>query len=391
MPEIHQDLAESYLSLISPQDARFDDHKATSIIVSDLYRQDAGPSNFTSGPKGKSVEYGSYSLKIHNCGQWLKFVKGENQKLKLIDAKFCKIPFCPTCQWRRALKWRAKFLTLLPTIQEQYPNHRWLLLTLTIKNCELDDLKANIQHLNQSFKRLNELKIFPMIGSIKSLEITRAWDCYDIFTGEYLGRHGTKWLRKHSIKHPNQPLSLQPTTEVHPHLHIVGMVKSSYFMGNNYLSQDKWTELWQQSLRVDYKPIVDIRAIKAKINKMVTPEEFDSNPEADKSGMVKAICEVVKYTVKKTDLVGMNDPDHLEDNAIFLKKLTEQLYRTRRIEYKGVLKTIAKELEAAYNDDNLININDEAKKDDNNYEELTFKWYQSLEKYILLSNDSPEK
>ncbi|NLP45959.1 MAG: protein rep [Epulopiscium sp.] len=27
-----------------------------------------------------------------------------------------------------------------------------------------------------------------------------------------------------------------------------------------YLSQEKWTELWKSSLKVDYMPIVDVRS-----------------------------------------------------------------------------------------------------------------------------------
>lgn len=389
MPDLeNQDLVGSHLSLLSPQDAVFDSHKAIASEVSHLYGQDVGPAGFSVGLKGKLVQFGNYSVKIHSCGYLLKFVRGDGEKLKLVDAKFCKVPFCPMCQWRRALKWRAKFLTLLPGLQEKFPTYRWLFLTLTIKNCDLQDLKSTIKHLNQSFKRLSELKAFPMVGSIKSLEVTRAWDCFDSFTGEYLGTHGTKWVYQYNQKFPNDPLQLQPTTEVHPHLHIVGLVKPSYF-SHGYISQEKWVQLWKQSLRVDYDPILDIRVVKSKkSDKLPTPEQFEVNPDSDKTGMVKAICEVVKYTVKKSDLVGIGDPDHDHDNVLFLKALTEQLYKTRRIEYRGILKELAKELESAYNDDDLILVNEDVEKDDTNYQELTFKWYQALEKYILFNDNN---
>lgn len=387
MPESeNQDLIGSYLSLLSPHDAVFDSHKATSLAVSRLYAHPAGPNGFSVGSKGKMVNFEDYSLKIYSCGHWLKFVRGDSEKLKLIDAKFCKVPFCPMCQWRRSLKWRAKFLTLLPTIQQSFPKYRWLFLTLTVKNCDLQDLKATIKHLNESFRRLTQLKVFPMVGSIKTLEITRAWDCYDKFTGEYLGRHGTKWVYQYNLNHPNDPLHLEPTTDCHPHLHIVGLVKPSYFSGNYYLTQEDWVKLWRQSLRCDYDPILDVRAIKPRKGKselLPTPENFEADPDSDSTGMVRAICEVVKYTVKKSDLVGIGDPDHQDDNSFFLKQLTEQLYKTRRIEYRGVLKDLAKELESAYNDDDLISVNEDKEKDDTHYQELLFKWYQALEKYVL--------
>lgn len=379
-------LSGSYLSLVSPDDVKFDVHKRSAVIVSRLYGEPMGPSGFSVGRNGRVVNFSDYSLQIHNCGHWLKFVQGEGEKIKLIDAQFCKIAFCPMCQWRRALKWRAKFLTLLPSLQKQFPKHRWLFLTLTIRNCELSDLRDTVKYLNQSFKRLWELKaLSPFEGCIKSLEITRAWDCYDKFTGEYLGRHGSKWVYQYNLKFPNTPLHLEPTTEVHPHFHVVALVSSSYFNGNYYLSQDEWVKLWRQSLRVDYNPVLDVRAIRPKRSELLpSPENFEADPESDKTGMVKAICEVVKYTVKVSDLLGVNDSDHNSDNVLFLKSLTEQLYKLRRIEYRGVLKSIAKDLESAYNDDNLISINDETSKDDCNYQELTFKWYQALEKYVMI-------
>jgi hypothetical protein len=49
--------------------------------------------------------------------------------------------------------------------------------------------------------------------------------------------------------------------------------------------------------------------------------------------------------------------------------------------YRGVLKEIGKELEKAYNSDDLITIEDDKEKTKNvDLEELTFTWYQSLKR-----------
>ncbi|MCC9878571.1 protein rep, partial [Streptococcus agalactiae] len=52
----------------------------------------------------------------------------------------------------------------------------------------------------------------------------------------------------------------------HPHIHVLIMVKTSYLSGsgNNYISQKEWGDMWSQSLKVDYIPLVDIRSVKEK-------------------------------------------------------------------------------------------------------------------------------
>lgn len=371
-----------YLTEISAADASFDNHKFTSEQVAKLYGLDTtdGFSGFVSG--SRLVDFGKFQLRINACGSWLKFVKVEG-KIKLTQANFCTSPNCPMCQWRRSLKCRAKFLTLLPEIQKTYPSHKWVFLTLTIRNCELDSLRPTLTHLNDAFNRLSKLSIFPMDGLVKSIEVTRAWDCYH--NGTFLGRHGTRWISQWEYKN-QMVLDLKPTTEVHPHLHVTGLVPGSYFTGRGYIKQEQWRELWQQCLRVDYLPVVNIKTVKPK-NKaaklLPEPEQFAENPEAaDESGIVKAICETLKYTVKEQDLIGSYCQDE-NANASWLKAITQQLYKTRKVEYRGVLKEIGKQLDAAANDDNLININEDANSLEQPLEELEFRWNRAIKKYVL--------
>ena len=385
MHDAIQGLNKYYLSNISPSDKSFDDHKQVADEVARLYALDTadGHTGFKSGKR--TVMFGDFARRIFRCGDCLTFIKTPD-KPKLVEVRFCKSPNCPMCQWRRSLKWRAKFLSILPTVQEKFSLHKWLFLTLTIRNCDIDELRSTISHLNKSFNRLSKLVKFPFDGYVKSVEVTRVWDCYDAFTDEYLGRHGTKWIFPYEQKH-NTVLRLEPTTEVHPHLHIIGMVPSSYFNGSNYINQSQWTELWKRVLKVDYKPIVHVKAVKGKKGQSIIPkpEEFDKDNSID-NGMIKGICETLKYTVKEQDLIGKfieND----EANAVWLKRITEQLYKTRKVEYRGVLKEIGKELEDAYNDDDLVTINeDKEDKEDKELEEMVFTWQKALSRYVLVDS-----
>jgi plasmid rolling circle replication initiator protein Rep len=368
-----------YLTEASASDVKFDIHKSISDEIARLYglQTEDGFTGFLSG--SKFISFGKHSLRINSCGSWLRFVKVDG-KIKLVDARFCKCPTCSMCQWRRSLKWRAKFLTLLPEIQKNYPSHKWVFLTLTIRNCGLDDLRPTLTHLNGAFNRLSKLKQFPMDGLVKSVEVTRAWDCY--YKGKFIGRHGTTWISRWEYQH-KQVLELKPTDEVHPHLHVCGLVPASYF-SHGYLNHEQWTQMWRRSLRVDYDPIVNIKTVKpTKKQLLPTPEEFAENPElADKSGMVQAICETLKYTVKEQDLIGSYCQDD-NANSSWLKAITQHLYKTRKVEYRGVLKEIGKELDQAINDDNLVNINDDVEPEGKPIEELEFRWNSAIKRYIF--------
>lgn len=367
---------EQYLSTYSPKDAKFDLHKSLGEQIAHLYSLESGDGykGFLSG--SKFISFDAYSGRIRSCGSWLKFWQTEDL-VRLIDARFCKVPYCPMCQARRSLKWRSKFLNLLPEISNQYPSHKWVFLTLTVKNCDLADLRLRIQEMQKAFKRLSQLANYPMVGAVKSLEVTRVWDWYDA-TGNFIGRHGTTWWYR--SEDPDKKLwTAKPTNDVHPHFHILGLVPASYFTGRGYITQSQWTEMWKQSARLEYDPIVHIQKVKNKKGK--APIENPNEVESDKSGMIKGICETLKYTVKESDLVGRfcNDDDV---NSLWLKTLTQELYKLRRVEYSGVLKQFGKEVEKELED--LIQIEDKENEiEDTNGMERIALWNFHLKKYVM--------
>ena len=261
------------LSEISPKDKSWDKHRYSADLVADLYRG--------------NIAFDSYAQRMDFCAQILGFklvpdVDLGQLQLKLSAAGFCRVPQCPVCQSRRSLMWKARALRALPLIVQDYPKHRWLFLTLTQKNCLVNNLRETVLDMNKSFKRLTKLKRWSVKGLIKSLEITRGKD-----------------------------------DSAHPHFHCLLMVSDTYFK-RNYISQDEWTKLWQRAARLDYKPQVFIRAV-AK----------------DRDATV-LIPEILKYSVKESDLYKSKE---------FLLAITEQLYKIRRISVGGVLRPYMKNLE----------------------------------------------
>ena len=51
------------------------------------------------------------------------------------------------------MMWRARFFQIMPEIQEKYPNYRWVFLTLTVKNCPIEDLRENLSHMSKAWNK----------------------------------------------------------------------------------------------------------------------------------------------------------------------------------------------------------------------------------------------
>lgn len=316
MPQISlSDVAlSSSLSDISQRDKPWDKHKNNADKVA---------MHFTG-----SEDFQNYADRVQSCSDLLDFCLNsplteaikQSLVLKLSSARFCRVRLCPVCQWRRSLMWKSKAHELLPKVVEQYPTHRWLFLTLTVKNCPIDELRSTLTWMHDAFSRLSKLKVFPATGWIKATEVTRSAD-----------------------------------GSAHPHFHCLVMVPAGYFAGQNYLTQNDWSELWQKSLRIDYKPILHIRAIKRELSP------------------ITVIPELMKYCTKESDLVSHRD---------WFLELARQMHNARTISVGGVLKTQLKELEQEPTD--LIGKDDEAEtKEDEQH--LLFAWKRNDKKYKLIT------
>jgi plasmid rolling circle replication initiator protein Rep len=305
-------MSEFYLTDLSEKDKPWDSHRRLADGVRDLYL---------------GSELTSYGERIELCAKWLQFAlvsKSDSERsLKLELAKFCRVRHCPVCQWRRALMWRGRFFNALPAISRDFSTARWLFLTLTVKNCELDALRGEIGLMNKAFKRLAQSKTFPALGYVRSLEVTR-----------------------------------DKSGMAHPHFHVLMLVPSSYFAAG-YTKQATWVEMWQKALRVDYAPSIDIRAVKPK-------KGADSI-----TSVMDALKETLKYTVKESDLVS--------DRA-WLIELTRQLHKLRATTVSGVLKNYLSESEPENED--LIHAEEnsigEISPDD---VRLLFGWKEKLQRY----------
>jgi hypothetical protein len=202
--------------------------------------------------------------------------------------------------------WTAKTIKIMPKVLEANPKSRFIMLTLTVANCPLLELKTTLSEMHQAWRKLIQRKEWKVQGWVRTTEVNRAAD-----------------------------------DKAHPHYHCLLMVKPTYFAGANYISQERWVELWRESLKVSYQPVVDVRAVYAKKSALEGQED---------NSVITALVEVIKYTVKPSDVLR-GDNCQLPGQRVrisdqdWLVELTTQLHKTRAIATGGILRDYLKVLE----------------------------------------------
>lgn len=280
------------------------------------------------------------SYRIKECGTFLEYKVFKNQDKKLHNANFCKVRLCPMCAWRRSLKIFGQVSQVM-NIAKGETSNKFIFVTLTQRNVSGEDLKEEIDNLYKSFNRLMlRKKIKRMsLGWFRALEVT-----YNSASNTF-----------------------------HPHFHLVIMVKSYYEKNKNlYIDQAELTEMWKQSLKIDYTPIVHMEAVKIKKGKTIET----------------AVAEIAKYTVKESDLIikdqdGCFDLDQTDEN---IRILDDALAYRRLTAFGGQLKEIHNllKLDDAENGD-LVNT-DQADIENNELEYIIeqYFWHVGFSNYVKI-------
>jgi hypothetical protein len=201
-----------------------------------------------------------------------------------------------------------------------------------------------------------------VLGYIRTMEVTRLFDWYDC-KGNFIGRHGTTWFKRHKSE-SKATWKAKPSSDCHPHYHVLLIVKPSYF-NRGYKSQQDYVDLWEKSARLSYSPIVDVRSIK--------PKTTTSN---DNSGILTAIKEVSKYCVKHSDVVY--------DQA-YLVELITQLNATKHVVLGGLIKEIVNYKEPT--EDDILKAASEPLDDTEwiDIDTVYFHWHDSKKDYLSFS------
>nr|WNL64402.1 Protein rep [Brochothrix thermosphacta] len=215
---------------------------------------------------------------IKECNTFMMMVADESlEKKKQHKGNSCKNRFCPICAWKKARK-DALALSVMMAYLKQEEKKEFIFLTLTAPNVSAEELNEEIKHYNHSFKKLMERKEVKSIvkGYARKLEIT-----YNEERDDY-----------------------------HPHFHVLIAVNKSYFTDTKqYISRDRWLELWQQVTKNPSITQVDVRKVR--------------NGRDDK------VYEIAKYSAK--------DSDYLQNQKVF-ETFYKALKGKRLIVFSGLFK-----------------------------------------------------
>lgn len=224
------------------------------------------------------------------CGDTLEFKRGFNsisgeQFKKLSGGNFCRDRLCPMCSWRKSIVSFAQLSRVMDWVEERYFGLTPIFLTLSVRNCAIDELSQTIDIMQKAWKfMMKDRQIKKRVkGTFRSLEVT-----YN-----------------------------KEDNSFHPHIHAVVMVPNEYFHKQKdlYMTQNDWKEQWQRFLCVDYGPVVWVNKI--------------GNGE----GRAKAVAEVAKYAVKPGD--WLSDDYDVTDLVVY--HLRDQLHGRKLVTFSGVL------------------------------------------------------
>lgn len=239
-----------------------------------------------------------YSRCAERIGMKLAYVEGDALAMPVTSAHFCGHRLCPVCSWRKASAWRRRLIPGLEAFHADHPTHVAVLLTLTVRNCRVEELGATLKDIHGGWDRLVKTRSFPTKFWLRRTEVTvghaplgpdapagpgsRSWGkADDRAVTEELQDHSTECARDGST----------PALWVHPHVHSLLLVPASYF-SHGYIRQSRWQQEWQMAARLDYAPRVDVRRAYAK-GRAADPAR----------ATIAAALEAAKYVGKPADFV----------------------------------------------------------------------------------------
>lgn len=301
---------------------RFGEKRKFSVLLSESYKR--------IGKSGDS-SYLRRSDRVSECGTYLEFRKSmsdmhdESVPFKLWNANFCRERLCPLCSWRRSMKIFGQVSRIMDFMGDDLA---YIFLTLTVPNCEGDQLSALIDDLQNGFHKLVNYKRFrtAVFGFFRALEVTRNKDLKSYSYGTY-----------------------------HPHFHCILAVRKRYFKEKEYISHDEWLAMWRKAMKNPAITQVDVRRVRPK--DMAAGEETAKLLSDRLMDLKAGVAEVAKYTVKASDYIYEHDAK-LTDEVVFT--MSEALRGRRLCAFGGVFEDIRKQLQLDDAEDgDLIHVGDD--------------------------------
>lgn len=260
-------------------------------------------------------KYHKSATRFKFCGssvrlnEWADNSTGE-VKQTFGGGRLCGQRLCPKCQHIKARILCDQIGKVHKRHLEETPDSIGVLLTLTVRNCHPSQLRSTVRDMHHAFGKLRRRIEFEAVRAyFRATEIT--------VNRDPAGR------------------------SMHPHMHVMLMVPRAYLRKSSgmFVTQERWVQMWQDCLGVDYRPIVDVRAI--------TPEAMASRVgrKGRALDMAGAIREVAKYCVKPDGFQEILPSGRFWTDPEVFQELQEGLRGLRLYGWGGSFDVIRKELQ----------------------------------------------
>ena len=256
----------------------------------------------------------------------------------LTGAKVCNARLCPFCEWRRTKAWRRRLIGGLEAFHEVNPTWRAVFLTLTVRNCPLTELRSTLKQMQEGWNRFRGLSFFPSSYWFKRTEITigSSPGGAGAFNGPYMA---------------------------HPHFHVLLLVPPSYF-SHGYIKQTEWLKQWQMAMRLDYTPVIDVRAAKSKSG------SGGRNIDDSRSAAIEA----AKYASKATQLLELGET------------LTEFHHQTTGLRYYSVSRDLKEYIQAGdITESEMMDNTSTDPQGDIPLLKATAMWFEDSQEYLFVN------
>jgi len=275
--------------------------------------------------------------RVHECGSFLEFgfpilSSGGVGDPKLKLANFCYDRLCPMCGWRR----EKKIFSQVSAIMDQvYKDYRFIFLTLTVPNCQPDDLSFTITYLMESWARFVRQKRFKtsVKGYFRALEVTRN----------------------------------KKNGSFHPHFHCILAVPLTFTLDRSlYIPHAEWLDMWRRAAK-------DVRITMVNV-KFIRPRAHFASSICDQhylDAVSAAVSEVAKYTVKSSHYLF--EDSELTDFVV--SRLASALRGRRLVHLGGIFREVAKKLKLDdMENGDLLNIDGEEIREDLQELIVAYSW-----------------
>ena len=269
-------------------------------IAQALYRDESGSPTYNKRQRKASRD-------ILNCANEIKYRVDKNTGEKRItDTYFCHNALCPLCEVKRYNSDSARLYNIIEYINEstaiQYKAN-YMLATLTIKNVDESHIRHAIEQLNYAWNKAKNYKaIKPYIrGTVKRIEVK---------------------------------VNKQDGT-FNVHIHMLMLVKSSFYNGKNRLTHSQWSKYWTRAVNQGYKADIDVARLKT----------LDDTLRA------------MHYMVKVNEDIAEIDSNASDETIGNIISAENGKYRKHLLTLTGVLKDIDKAINKRYKRDYKANNN----------------------------------